>query len=462
MKRNVGTLGKSSGHRSKFLTFAFSIAMLCACAILLPRATADEHSAGATVVKLRIDGEVEPILANYIDEGLADAARRHASLVLINMDTPGGLTDSMKDIIEHMLASSVPVAVYISPSGSRGASAGFYILIAADVAAMAPGTHTGAASPILRVGGFVPPIDEVLRKKINNDAMAFLRSFSEKRGRNPTLAETAVTDAKAFTETEALNGKMIDLIAGSEDELLHKLNGRTITRFDGTSVTLALENPVKFEFQLTGRQKFLSLIVQPDVFFILLIVGVMGLYTEFTHPGVIAPGVFGGIALVLALYAMKFLPINLAGILLIGLALAFFILEAKFTSHGVLALGGILSMFLGAIFLVRSPITSGGVSIFVALAVTLPFAVLTVFLMRLVLRSRRWKSTTGREELVGAQGTVVNALGAGVEGMIRVHGELWQAASALPAEVGASVRVVRVEGLKLRVEPERISVTTNS
>ena len=194
----------------------------------------------------------------------------------------------------------------------------------------------------------------------------------------------------------------------------------------------------------------------------ILIVGVLGLYTEFTHPGVIAPGVFGGIALVLALYAMKFLPINLAGILLIGLALAFFILEAKFTSHGVLALGGIISMFLGAIFLVRSPITSGGVSIFVALAVTLPFAVLTVFLMRLVLRSRQWKSTTGREELVGAQGTVVNALGVGVEGMIRVHGELWQAASAQPAEVGASVRVLRVEGLKLRVEPERISVATNS
>jgi membrane-bound serine protease (ClpP class) len=451
--------GRIAGRfSSTFAAFSALIAGAIALPLFLSPATAEEHSSRPTVVKLRIDGEVEPILANYIDEGLADAARRHAALVLIAMDTPGGLTDSMKQMIEHILASPVPVAVFVSPAGARGASAGFYILLSADIAAMAPGTHTGAASPILQIGGYVPQIDEVLRKKINNDAMAFLRSFSEKRGRNPSLAETAVTEAKAFTEKEALDAKMIDLIAGSDDDLLQKLNGKEITRFDGTKVTLALSNAVKTEFELSARQKFLSRIVQPDVFFVLLLMGVLGLYTEFTHPGVIAPGVIGGICLVLALYAMNFLPVNLAGLFLIALALAFFVMEAKFASHGVLALGGIVAMFLGAIFLVRSPLTSGGVSIFVALSATLPFAALTVFLMRLVLNSRKWRSTTGREEMIGSQGVVTSAIEAAAEGMIRVHGELWQAMAAQTIPAGAPVRVVRVDGLRLQVEPEPTTV----
>jgi membrane-bound serine protease (ClpP class) len=448
-------------HRISFLTSLLFLGMLFAAAIsaLLPAVTADEHPAGPFVLELSLDSEVEPILATYIDEGLADAARQHASLVLITMDTPGGLSDSMKDMIQHILASLVPVAVYVSPTGARGASAGFYILLSADIAAMAPGTHAGAASPVLAIGGYVPQIDDVLRKKINQDAMAFLRSFTEVRGRNPVLAEKAITESTAFTEKEALNGKMIDLIANSTDDLLRQLDGRTITRFDGTKTTLALKNPVRAHFELSSRQKFLARIVQPDVFFVLLILGVLGLYTEFTHPGVIAPGVIGGICLILALYAMQFLPVNLAGLLLILLALAFFILEAKMPSHGVLALGGVVSMFLGAIFLIRSPLTSGGVSVGVALAATLPFAVLTVFLMRLVLRSRKWKSVTGKEELIGAQGVAVARLPAGSEGMIRVHGELWQAESSQPVEEGKTVRVLRVDGLKLYVEPVDVAVS---
>jgi membrane-bound serine protease (ClpP class) len=449
-----------SGTKTISLFFLFGVS---AVLFLLLPATAEEHLPSAPLVEeLHIDGEVEPILANYIDEGLADAARRHAALVLITMDTPGGLTVSMKDIIQHMLASPVPVAVYVSPIGSRGASAGFYILLSADIAAMAPGTHTGAASPIIMIGGYVPQIDEVLRKKINNDAMAFLRSFTEKRGRNPNLAETAITEAKAFTAQEALDGKMIDLIADSKEDLLHKLDGRTITRFDSKQMTLALTNAAVTPFELSARQRFLARIVQPDAFFVLLVLGILGLYTEFTHPGVIAPGVIGGICLVLALYSASFLPVNLAGVFLLGLAFAFFVLEAKFASHGVLAFGGIISMFLGAIFLISSPLTGGGVSFAVALATTLPFAVLTVFLMRLVLRSRKWKSATGKEELIGAQGTVVSALKDGAEGMIRVHGELWRAVSTQPAPTGAAVRVLRMEGLKLYVEPEQASGATNS
>jgi membrane-bound serine protease (ClpP class) len=292
-----------------------------------------------------------------------------------------------------------------------------------------------------------------MKRKILNDALAFLRSYSDKRGRNSTLAETAVTDAKAFTDKEALDGKLIDLVAPTTDDLLRQLDGRQITRFDGAKTKLSLSNAKLTPFELSGRQKFLARIVEPDVFFVLLIIGVLGLYTEFTHPGVIAPGVVGGICTVLALYAMHLLPVNIAGVVLILLALALFILEAKYASHGVLLAGGVVSMLLGAMFLIRSPLTTGGVSLSVALAVTLPFALFCVILMRLVLRSRKWKNTTGREEMIGSQGVVVTSVGDGAEGMIRVHGELWRAFSSAPLAEGKPVRVVRIEGLKLYVEP---------
>ncbi len=417
----------------------------------------------ATVLELKIDREVEPVLATYIDEGLADAARRKATLVLITMDTPGGLSDSMRDIINHILTSPVPVVVYVSPAGARGASAGFFILLSADVAAMAPGTHAGAASPLIGVGAFPVQIDETLRRKITNDATAYLRSFAGQRGRNVSLAETAVTDAKAFTEKEALDGKLVDLIVASPEELLHQLDGRTIKRFDGSQTKLELRNPVRAPFELSLRQRFLARIVEPDVFFVLLILGVLGLYTEFTHPGLFAPGVIGGICLLLALYAMHILPVNVAGVFLIFLALALFLLEAKFPSHGVLGAGGVVAMFLGAIFLIRSPLTGGGVSVSVALAATLPFAVFAVFLARLVMRSRKWKPSTGTEDLVGMQGVVLaaipgNAAGTGNEGMIRVRGELWRATAPQTIPAGQAVRVSRVDGLTLHVEASQGSV----
>ena len=438
-------------------TFCMSIVYLAwfLAGIGLLRAAAPETQNAPLVVELKIDRDVEPVLATYIDEGLAEAARRHAALVLIPMDTPGGLSDSMTDMIHHILDSPVPVAVFVSPAGARGASAGFFILLSADVAAMAPGTRTGASTPILLPGGISVPVDEILRKKINNDATAFLRSFTEKRNRNPKLAETAVTDAQAFSENEALSGHLIDLIARDNDDLLKQLNGREIKRFDGKTVKLSLENYRLDEFQLSARQRFLAYIVDPNIFFLLMLVAVLGLYTEFTHPGVIAPGVIGGISAVLALYAMHLLPVNFAGVVLILLAFALFIMEAKFASHGVLLLGGIVSMFLGAIFLIRSPLTpGGGVSTGVALGVTVPVALLTVFLMRLVLKSRKWKTATGKEEMLGAEGVVTAALPAQGEGMIRVHGELWRAAASSPVPEGAHVRVTRVDGLKLFVEPK--------
>lgn len=445
------------GNRRKPLSFLLISLALGTALLLLPRflgalpATGDP--ATPLVLELKLDGEVAPILATYIDEGLADAERRHAAIVLITMDTPGGLSDSMTDIIHHILDSPVPVAVYVDPAGARGASAGFLILLSADVAAMAPGTRAGAATPIFLPGWFTMPVDEVLRKKINNDATAFLRSFTEKRGRNPKLAETAITEARAFTEQEALEGHLIDLVASDKDDLLRQINGREITRFGGKKETLALNNCRRSDFELSARQKFLARIVEPDVFFLLLLVGALGLYTEFTHPGVIAPGVVGGIAMLLALYAMQILPVNFAGVLLILLALVLFVLEAKFTSHGVLLLGGIVSMLLGTVFLIRSPLIAGGVSIGVALAATLPFAFITVFLMRLVLKSRRWKTATGKEEMIGEEGVVTMALPADGHGMVRVHGELWRASSKARIEEGARVRVLRVDGLRLEVEP---------
>src|SRR5882762_1308238 len=420
------------------------------------RATASSADGKAQVIELRIGDEIEPVMAEYVDGGIEEAARHHASLVLITMDTPGGLSTSMEDIIQHILDSPVPVVVYISPAGSRGASAGFFILLSADVAAMAPATHTGAASPLLAIGGFPLQVDETLKKKILNDATAFLRSYAAKRGRNVELAESAVVDGKAWTETEALDGKLVDLIANSPEDLLSRLDGRTIKRFDGSTAVLALRNPERAPFGMSFRQRFLSRIVQPDAFFILLIVGVLGLYTEFTHPGMVAPGVIGGISLVLALYAMHILPVAPAGIVLIILALGLFILEAKYTSHGVLALGGIVAMLLGALMLVQSPLTHAGVSLGVAAGATLPFALITILLMRLVLKSRSWKPSMGREQFIGSTAEVTDPLvpsadGEMFQGMIRLNGALWRAVSPQAIPRGAHVRVTSFEGLTLHV-----------
>lgn len=412
-----------------------------------------------TVVVLHIDNEIEPVLAEYIVNGIEQANRSHASLILITINTPGGLDTSMRQIIGTILASKAPVVTYVYPSGSRAASAGFFILLSADVAAMSPSTDTGAASPITAIGGQPVQVDQTLAKKILNEATAYLRSYVAKRGRNADLAATAVTDAKAFTEKEALDGKLIDLIANSPEDLLAKLNGRTITRLDGSTMQLALSHPVLVTHDMTSREKFLSRIVQPDAFFILLILGALGLYVEFTHPGMFAPGVIGGIALVLALFAMHLLPVNFTGLLLIILAMVLFVLEAKFPTHGVLGVGGVVSMILGALMLIRSPLTGGGVSFGTALGVALPCAVIVVVLMRLVLRSHALKQSTGKEELVGEECQVTEPVGAeGVAGMVFIHGELWRAAAASGQVIpkGARVRVKRVVGLTLEVEPVQL------
>jgi membrane-bound serine protease (ClpP class) len=440
-----------------------AVVLTVSTGIVIGQSQPHSGTGASRVVELRIDGEIEPVMAEYIDGGIDEANREGATLILITIDTPGGLDTSMREIIQHIIDSTIPVAVYVTPRGSRAASAGFFILLSADVAAMAPATHTGAASPIPAIGGYPVTIDETMKNKILNDATAYLRSYASRRGRNVTLAEAAITQAKAYTEREALDGKLCDVIASSREDLLAQLDGRTLMRFDGRMSRLILPHPQIVDFDMSTRQRFLARIVQPDMFFILLLVGVIGLYVEFTHPGLIAPGVIGAISILLALFAMHLLPINVTGLLLIAAALALFILEAKYTSHGVLVAGGVVAMLLGALILVRSPLTGAGVSIGAALGATLPFAAITIVLMRLVLRSRTWMPQTGVEELVRETGTVtipIGAAGTSKRGMVRVHGELWQATSAGAIPEGVRVRVVRIDGLTLHVEPLEVPSRT--
>src|SRR5579862_1522143 len=435
-----------TSHR---LQFSACVAFLL-IALLAVFASFRTHAASAatpnaptshSVLHLSIDSEIEPILADYISNGIDRANADHDSLIIITINTPGGLDSSMRQIIQKILESNVPVVTYVSPTGSRAASAGFFILLSADIAAMSPGTDTGAASPIMMFGGSTVQIDETLRHKIVNEANAYLRSYVSKRGRNVELASTAVTDAKAFSEKEALDGHLVDLIEPSEQSLIAALNGRTITRFDGSQLTLNLAMPVVTDAPMNAREKLLSRIVEPDVFFILLIVAVM------------------------ALYAMHLLPVNFAGLLLIVVALALFILEAKFPTHGVLGVGGAIAMILGALFLVRSPLTGMGVSWAAALGVTLPCALIIIALMRLVLRSRLIKPSTGKEQLVGEFGEVTEPIGVANNsdtsnfGMVFVHGELWRASASGEIPKGARVRVQRVKGLTLQVEPVPEKVT---
>lgn len=406
-------------------------------------------SPGARVVELRVADAVMPMMAEYVVNGIRHANQTGAALVLITMDTPGGLDSSMREIISHILDSNVPVTVYVSPSGARAASAGFFILLAADVAAMAPGTNTGASSPVFGVGG--QQVDEVLRRKATNDAAAYLRSIAGQRGRNVQLAEQAVTEAKAFSADEALRSGLIDLVVPTVEELLARLHGRSIKRFDGSVQTLALSNPVREALEMNRKQKILSYIARPDVLFILMLIGILGIYAEFSNPGLILPGVVGALSLILALVAIQVLPINVIGILLILLAVGLFIAEAKLTSYGLLGLAGAVAMVAGALMLIDSPITGMGVSLSTALGATIPFALLAIFLMTLILRSYRWKPAVGTETLIGQIGSVTTAIDG--TGQVFVAGELWRATAPQKIETGRRVRVVRVEGLTVHVEP---------
>ncbi len=423
--------------------------VLLICIAALPLGAADGP---ATVVDINLDEVIHSISAGYVMEGIDHAEETGADAVLIRIHTPGGFLADMRAIVNRITSSKVPVFVYVSPSGSRAASAGFFILMAADVAAMAPGTTTGAASPVLGTG---EEMAETMKKKVFEDSSAFLRSYTSKRGRNPEVAELAVTEAKAFTDEEALEEELIDVIVGTAEELLSQFDGKTIKRFDGSEEVLSLNAPRLVAWEMTSRQRFLTRLSDPNIAFIMLVLGLLGLYVEFNNPGLIFPGVVGGICIVLALFAAQVLPVNYAGVALILLAVAFFVLEAMFASHGVLAVGGSVSMVLGALMLVEAPpgVPELSVRLDVAIATVIPFALITVFLLRSLIKSRGWRVSTGREDMVGAIGEVRQEIVTGEKGMVMVAGELWRAVASETIADGQPVRVAGMEGLLLRVEP---------
>ncbi len=400
------------------------------------------------ILRIDVDQVIHPLTTEVIARGLDQASREGCAAVLIRLNTPGGLMTAMQEIIQKIVASPVPVITYVAPSGGRAASAGFMILEAADVAAMAPATNTGAAHPVLLGGG---QIDPVMKQKIENDAAASIRALAEKRGRNSKMAEQAVRESKAFTEKEALENHLIDLVAQDEASLLRALDGREITRFDGRRQTLRLAGAEVAAYQMNLRQRVLMPFIDPNLAFVLLILGVLGVYLEFTHPGLILPGVAGGILVILALMALTLLPIRWAGAALLLLGMVLFVLEAKIASHGILGVGGSVAMVLGALILIDTSVPELKIRLSTAVAVTLPFALITVFLLQLVIRARRMKVVTGTAGMLDEIGVAKTELAP--EGKVFVHGEWWNAVSSAPLPLGAKVRVVGMEGLKLRVVP---------
>jgi membrane-bound serine protease (ClpP class) len=403
----------------------------------------------ADVLKVTVNDAIQPVTAEYIARALDLAAANHDQAVLIEINTPGGLVDSTREIIEKIIASPVPVIIYVTPSGSRAASAGFFILESADVAAMAPGTNTGAAHPVI-LGG---KMDDVMKQKMENDAAALMRSVVAKRGRNVELAESAVRESKSFTDQEALDKKLIEYIAPSEQDLFHQLNGKSFKRFNGTTVTLSLQDkdqPVR-DYQMTLKQRILSYIMDPNVAFILLAIGALALYAEFNHPGAVIPGTVGVVFILIAAFALNLLPVRFAAIAMIIGAFALFAAEAKFASHGVLTTGGIVLLTLGGLFLVDAPIPEMRVHLATALAVSIPLGIITAFLMSIAVRARRNKVVTGEQGLIGEIGIAQTALAPA--GKVFVHGELWDAVSTVPVPAGERIVVRRVDGLTLRVDP---------
>lgn len=410
----------------------------------------------AEVIQISLNDEIiHPVTAEFIIRAIDYANARNADALLINLSTPGGLDASLREIIEKIVASRVPVIIYVSPGGARAASAGFFLLEAADVAVMAPGTSTGAAHPVALnpISGGSIPLEESMRKKIENDSAAYIRSLVEKRGRNIAMAEKGVIEAKSFSDSEALAAQLIDAVCRSAADIFDRFDGKTIRRLDGSMMTLHLKDKPVVDVEMTLRQRFLDKILNPNIALILGALGVLGLYVEFSHPGLIFPGVGGAIALVLALFAFHLLPINYVGVILILLAIVMFILEAKITSHGILAVGGILSGVIGSLILIDSPLPELQIHKVTALSVFLPLALITIFLLRLVLIARRHKAVTGEQGMVGLEG--VAHTNVEVTGKVYVRGEYWNARSVEPIEKGCRVIVAAVEGLTLIVRPQK-------
>jgi len=403
----------------------------------------------ARVYKITINAPIHPVTSEFIRQAIDQAERDQAKLLIMALNTPGGLDSSMREIIERILSSKVPIAAYVSPNGARAASAGFFICLACDIFVMAPGTSTGAAHPV-GISLTSQQMDETMAAKVTEDAAAHIRTIAEKRGRNVKMAEEAVTQSRSYTETEALKGGLIDLIAANEEDILKHFDQRTIKRFSGETIQLQLQDETIEEISMSARQKFLLTISNPNLAYILLMLGLLGLYFEFSNPGAILPGVLGGISLLLAIFAFQILPINYVGLLLILLAIGLFILEIKVQSYGILSIGGIMAMVLGSIMLINSPIPELRPSLNFIIPVAIGLSLIFIFLIMLVVRAHSRKVMTGKEGLIGEIGTAQTDLNP--EGKVFVHGELWHAEAEENIPQGSKVKVIEVKnGLKIKV-----------
>jgi membrane-bound serine protease (ClpP class) len=397
------------------------------------------------------DGIIHPVASEFLNGVIDQADTTGAGVVVVVLRTPGGLLDSTRSIVSRMIVSRAPVVVFVAPSGARAASAGFILAVAADVAVMAPGTHIGAAHP---VSGTSDKIDETVAKKAASDVAAYARSLAEARGRNVTLAADAVIESRAFTDREALQASppLIDFVARDIDDLLRQLDGRTVTRFDGRKIVLETTGIERRGFEMTRRQRFLSAIAHPQIAYLLLTLGMLGLTVEIWNPGAILPGVAGGLCLLLAFFAFQILPVNTIGVLLVAFGIALLVLELKVPSFGVLGIGGTVSLLIGSLMLTRE-VPGVRVGLGVIVPAVLSLSAILLFLGRLAMESHRRPAVTGVESLVGAEGRVLTAVSPEAPGQVGVRGEIWRATSreALPA--GQPVRISAVRGLTLQVEP---------
>jgi len=407
--------------------------------------------ARAAIIRITVEAPIHPVTSEYIMRSIDKAAEDRASLLIIVLNTPGGLDTAMREIIAKILSSPVPVMTYVGPAGARAASAGFYIGIASDLFVMAPGTNTGAAHPVgISITG--QAMDKTMEEKVTHDAASYMKSLAEKRGRNVQAAEDAVRKSLSYTEKEALENGLIDFVAATTEEIVAHFDGRTLRRFDGETAELKLRGEEVIDLPMSARQKFLLTISNPNLAYILLMLGLLGLYFEFAHPGAILPGVLGGISLLLAIFSFQILPINYVALLLILLAIGLFILEVKVQSFGILGVGGVIAMVIGSVMLVDSPVPELQPSLKIIIPLALGLSLIFLFLLFLVVRAHSRKAYTGKEGLVGEIGTAQTDLSP--EGKVFVHGELWNAeAAAEPIARGSKVKVTRVlDSLKIRVD----------
>jgi membrane-bound serine protease (ClpP class) len=403
----------------------------------------------ADVLRLKLDDQITPASAEVVASAISQAERQNSTAVIIALDTPGGLSTSMREIVSRIIASRVPVIVYVAPSGSRAASAGFVIMLAADIAAMSPGTNTGAAHPVRMDGG---DSNKTMDEKIVNDASAYVRTLAERRSRDPQVAESTIRESKSFTEREALEKHLIEIIARDEWDLLAQVNGREITRFDGSKTTLETAGEKLAEFTPSLRQRLLMALADPRISYILFVLGALCVYFEFQHPGAVVPGVVGALAVILAFYGLHMLPINLTGVLLMVAAIVLFILEAKVQGFGILGIGGIVAAVVGSLILIDVPNPELRLPLTLVLSVIIPSSVILMFMVRLAFRARQAKVVTGDAGMMGLRGRAETKVAP--EGTVFVRGELWRATSQTEIGPGELVRVVGIDGLTLVVEPD--------